>query len=110
MLYPRCMYPGHFLTIHARNLDCLVAGFAGCHVFTFVLQIVAPVKYRLYLTYSFLLALQVFHTVHVVTNCKQALGTAAVTVNHFIDMVYQQGIKRKSFGLMTYNYFSVQFA
>ena len=49
MLYPRCMYPGHFLTIHARHLDCL-ARFASCHVFTLALHIVAPVKYRLYLT------------------------------------------------------------
>lgn len=43
MLYPRCMYPGHFLTIHARHLHCL-ARFAGCHVFTVVLQIFSPVK------------------------------------------------------------------
>ena len=94
MLYPRCMYPSHFLTIHARHLHDCLARFAGCHVFTFVLQIVAPVK---------------SDSVYVVTNSKQALGTAA-TVNHFIDKVYQQVIKRRSFGLMTYSYFSVQFA
>ena len=111
MLYPRCMtYPGHFLTIHARHLDCL-ARFAGYHVFTLVLQIVTPVKYRLYLTFSFVLALQGFNILYMQLpkNSKQALGTA-VTVNHSIDKVYQQVIKRNSFGLMTYNYFSVQFA
>ena len=63
MLYPRCMYPGHFFTIHARHLDC-PARFAGCHVFTLALHLVAAVKYRLYLTYSFLLALQVFNILY----------------------------------------------
>ena len=64
MLYPRCMtYPGHFLTIHARHLDCL-ARFAGYHVFTLVSQIVTPVKCRLYLTFSFVLALQGFNILY----------------------------------------------
>lgn len=64
-LYPRCMalYPGHFFTINARHLDCL-ARFAGCHVFTLALHIVTPVKYRLYLTYSFLLVQQVFNILY----------------------------------------------
>ena len=63
MLYPRCMYPGHFFTINARHLDCL-ARFAGCHVITLVLQIATPVKYGLYLTYSFLLVQQVFNILY----------------------------------------------
>ena len=65
MLYPRCMYPSHFLTIHTRHLHDCLARFADCHVFTFVLQIVAPVKSdRLYLTFSFLLALQGFNILY----------------------------------------------
>jgi len=66
-------------------------------MFLLVLQIVTKVKYRLYLTFSFLVVLQdgIQHNT-VVTNSKQALGTAVPTCKplylYAVSIRYQKEI------------------